>query len=267
MKILTPAFQRTFSEVRCGVSTRLGGATAAPFQMNLSFNVGDDPANVRKYRALFFGALGIGQDDLAFPEQVHSGTVRRADGPGHYPECDALFSNTPGVYVCVTVADCLPIFLFDPLRKVVAAVHAGWRGSERGITRTAVLRLKNVFGSDPADLYAYIGAGADSCCYTVGRDVASRFDTAFLRQSGDGTHLDMKRLNAHHLESCGVQPSRIEVSPHCTICEPETFHSFRREGERSGRMMAVIGLARQARRDHGKRKSPSSVSDLDPFSS
>ena len=109
-------------------STRNGGVSPPPLGMNLSFRVGDDPVNVRKNREIFFGGLGIHLAQLAIPGQVHGTNVQHVEGPGEYPETDALISSGRGLFLCVSVADCVPVLLFDPLHNAVAAVHAGWRG-------------------------------------------------------------------------------------------------------------------------------------------
>jgi hypothetical protein len=210
--------------------------------MNLSYHVGDDPSNVRRNRELFFGQLDIESNELAEPEQVQGDTVRMADVPGRYTQCDALFTDRQRVFLCVSTADCLPVFLFDPRKKVVAAIHAGWRGTRRQILLQAVLRLVEMYGCDPADIVAYIGPGAGVCCYTVGDDVASKFDERYVKNVQEKVFLDLKHANAEQLVAGGVRAQHIETSPYCTICNADLFHSFRRDGSKSGRMMGVIGL-------------------------
>lgn len=122
-----------YRRIRFGMSTRIGGVSPWPLGLNLSLSVGDDERNVHRNRMLFFGGLGIGLDDLAIPKQVHSTNVSVAESAGSYPECDALVTGKPGVFLCVSVADCVPVFLFDKERLIVAAIHAGWRGTANGI--------------------------------------------------------------------------------------------------------------------------------------
>lgn len=228
--------------VRTGMSTRYDASSGPPFDFNLSFNVGDDPSRVRLNRERFFGSLGISLDRLAIPKQVHSNTVMFADHPGGYDNCDALVTNTPGLSLCVSVADCLPVFLHDPKRNVIALVHAGWRGTAAGISENALELMKEQCGTDVGDVCAFIGPGAADCCYETGVDVAARFSMECVRQK-DGKHfLDLKAANRMQLVTAGVDPSRIEVSPLCTISDSNLFHSYRRDGKRSGRMMAVMEL-------------------------
>jgi YfiH family protein len=210
--------------------------------MNLSFRVGDDPALVTRNRELFFGSLGIALSALAVPGQVHGARVRLAAAPGEYPECDALVTDVPGVYCCVSVADCLPVFLYAPRRRAVAGVHAGWRGTAAGIAAEAVRVMRDELGADPPELRAFIGPGASSCCYAVGEDVASRFPAEYLHRGEGAVRVDLKGANAAQLREAGVLPRNIEIHPSCTISESSLFHSHRRDGARSGRMMGVIGI-------------------------
>lgn len=233
-------------EVRCGVSTRTGGASGAPLGMNLSFRVGDDPKNVHRNRQLFFGALGIALDTLAVPGQIHGDTVLRVDAPGDYPDCDALVTKARDVCLGISVADCLPILVFDPVKKAIAAIHAGWRGTAGGITGRAIVTMEREFGSKAHDLLVHVGPGAGVCCYAVGDDVATLFDSRFRFRRNGRCYLDLKAAIALQLKDAGVKPANIEMSPHCTISEPDLFHSFRRDGVKSGRMMGVVGLYPQS---------------------
>jgi YfiH family protein len=210
--------------------------------MNISFMVGDNEENVRVNRALFFSAAGFPQDSGAFPGQIHSSTVRVATAPGNYPETDALVTDIPGITLCVTIADCVPILLFDPTRKCLAAVHAGWRGTAGKILENTVAAMRDRFGTDPADLKAFIGPAGSVCCYEVGEEVSGQFDPAFVRAGGGRPHLDLKAANRAQLRACSVPDAGIDTHPSCTICEVDHFHSYRRDGIRSGRMMACIAL-------------------------
>lgn len=224
------------------VSTRQGGVSKDPLGMNLSFSVGDDEASVNENRRRFFSSLGIPVEGLAIPRQVHSATVARVGAPGAVAETDALVTNSPGVYLCVTIADCVPVLLHDPEHRAVAAVHAGWRGSAAGILSLALKLMRSAFGTRPGDLRAYIGPAAGGCCYEVGQDVAERFPEKYLADHRGSLRLDLKAFNADTLREAGVPSSLIEVSPLCTITESHLLHSYRRDGPRSGRMMAVIGF-------------------------
>jgi YfiH family protein len=225
-----------------GMSTRRGGVGGSPFGMNLSYRVGDREENVVRNFECFTHELGITPDQLAIPSQVHGTLVRMVREPGRLDSCDGLMTDRKGLFLCVTVADCVPLFLVEPRRQAVAAVHAGWRGTASGIVRLAVESLKREYGIRSENLLAFVGPSARSCCYAVGDEVASRFPGDCVREAEGKVFLDLLKANVSQLQTAGVSARSVEVSPYCTICNPELFHSFRRDGSRSGRMMAAGGF-------------------------
>lgn len=235
---------RAFREVQHAMSTRNGGVSPAPFGMNLSFNVGDDEDCVRRNRERFFSIVGAPLNRIAFPRQIHGDRILRVHSPGVYEDSDALMTNERGLFLVVSVADCGPILFYDHRRKAIAAVHAGWRGSALGISARAVSMMNAEFQSSPEDLHVYVGPCAGVCCYEVGEEVAARFPEEVVdRSRGPRPHLDVKQYNALLLGRQGVPSHQIEIAPECTICNGSVFHSYRRDGNRSGRMMAIIGLS------------------------
>ena len=231
-----------FPDVRFGFSYRQGGVSAPPFGLNLSHNVNDSQENVRRNRAMFFGSLGIAVDRLAIPKQCHSTNALRAHAPGAYESCDAILTDRKGVFLAITVADCVPIFIFDPVKKAVGAIHAGWRGTTQEIVEKTIKKMESEFGSHAANLLAFVGPSARSCCYEVGYEVAEGFEKSFVVKREGKQFLDLKGSNVSQLCRAGIPEENLEISPYCTICNPELFHSYRRDKERSGRMMGVIGL-------------------------
>src|ERR1041385_2716170 len=237
MNVIQPELFSKYPEVRCGVSSRKGGVSPKPFDLNLSFSVGDNAENVKENRNRFFGALGIRQESVGFPKQVHGNVVRCVEKPGMYEGCDALVANASGLFLAISVADCLPIFLFDPETKSIASVHSGWRGSKMKIVSNAVKVMNEEFGTYPEDLLAFIGPSAGACCYEVGEEVAMEFKEKYVeKKSGRKPHLDLKAFNTGLLIEAGVSENNIEVSEYCTICHADLFHSYRRDKENSGRM-------------------------------
>ena len=231
------------SELRFGMSTRNGGVSREPFGMNTSFSVGDDHESIVVNRQRIFDQLNIAPEEVAIPRQEHTSTIRRVDFPGSYKSCDALITDRRRLFLHISFADCLPIFLFDPEKRCVGAIHAGWRGSKGLILDKTLDALKSEFGSIPASIVAFIGPGAGVCCYEVGEEVASEFPEQFVvRNATAKPRLDLKMFNRDILLRAGVKERNIEVSPFCTICSPKVFHSYRRDGDQSGRMMALIGL-------------------------
>jgi len=239
---MRPAIFHSEREIAAALSTRTGGVSPAPLGMNTSFSVGDDRSNVVKNRELFLGGHGIRLTELASPEQVHGNRVRCVTEPGSYPVCDALMTDTPRVFLSISFADCVPILLYDPAARAVAGVHAGWKGTASGIALVALRAMEQEYGSSPGNTLVFLGPAAGACCYQVGEDVTSHFDKRCVRMTKGKSYVDLKRANLDQLCSAGVRLEKIEVSPHCTICRPDLFHSYRRDRDKSGRMMAVIGL-------------------------
>ncbi len=240
MTVILPKIYSGISKVRAGMSTRIGNESDTAFGVNLSFNVGDDPTRVRRNRKKFFAQIGISEHDLAIPLQCHSNNILKVDTRGEYEKCDALITNTAQVALAVTIADCVPILLFDPINKAVGAVHAGWRGTIGSIAKRAVEKMKAEYRTDPAQMLAYIGPSAGACCYEVDEEVAVIFGNKVVPYPKKKIFLDLKKENMLQLMQLGVLTNNIEVSSSCTICERKLFHSFRRDGRKAGRMMAVI---------------------------
>ena len=175
--------------------------------------------------------------ELATLKQIHSSVCVAAEGrSGVLGPGDALIENVPCSVVAVKTADCIPILLVDERQRVVAAVHAGWRGTAARIVVHAVQTMSQRFGTAPADLHAAIGPGIGKCCYEVGPEVMEQF-------GGQGRgHLDLTAENARQLEESGVTRQRIYASNLCTMCRSEEFHSFRRDKEAAGRMYSFVGI-------------------------
>ena len=240
--MITSAKLAAFPSLKYGMSTRRGGVSPEPLGMNLSFRVGDERKSVEENRRRFFGALGFDPHRLAIPHQCHSANVQIVDSPGDFEFTDALITTSVGLPLVITVADCLPVVLYDPEKSVLAHIHAGWRGTTQRIVGKSVRIMSEQFGVSPGSLIAFVGPSAGVCCYEVGHDVAGLFSPAHLRDRDDRTFLDLKGANESQLLECGVAQSNIEVSKWCTTCNPEIFHSYRRERERSGRMMAAVSI-------------------------
>jgi YfiH family protein len=174
---------------------------------------------------------------LATLKQVHSaGCVPALGRTGLIGEGDALLENTPGAVVAVKTADCVPILLVDGRRRAVAAVHAGWRGTAASIAARAVEAMGERFGSTPEDIEAAIGPAIGKCCYEVGPEVAERFGER------GRAHIDLAEHNRRQLQTAGLPETRIYTANLCTRCLAADFHSFRRDGERAGRLYSFVGL-------------------------
>lgn len=178
-------------------------------------------------------------------KQVHSGTVIvSSHRTGCLGEGDALVTERPGARLAIRTADCIPLLLVDPVRTVVAAVHAGWKGTAAAIAGATVERMAEQYGCDPERIHAAIGPGIGPCCYEVGPDVISRL-APFLPAMGsmaEPAKVDLVEANLRQLQSAGVPRSRIYTASLCTQCRADEFFSYRRDRDTAGRMVSAIGI-------------------------
>jgi len=240
------------------VFTRHGGVSRAPFSsLNTSRAVGDSPAHVAENRRRTAAALGFSPDKCQSADQVHgSRVVAVTDVTGkapeaacsRVPEADALITDRPGVLLCLRLADCVPVLLYDPVRRAVGIAHAGWRGTVAGIAAATVQAMADTFGTRPADLVAGIGPSIGPCCYAVSRDLAEapgpgyRWPASAL-QVRDGVHfVDLWQANRLQLMEAGVPEESVKGCGVCTSCNTGDFYSHRAEHGRTGRFTAAIGL-------------------------
>ena len=163
---------------------------------------------------------------------------------------DALVTDQAGVMVAVRTADCVPVLVHDRRRRVVAAIHAGWRGAVAGIVPKTIGLMRSRFGSDLAQLHVSIGPSAGVCCYEVDEPVLKELNSQFrnsekvVKNSRNGkAHLDLKSLIREQIQETGVNAGAITCVNLCTICHNDLFFSYRREGKVIGTMVSAIGLA------------------------
>lgn len=267
-----------------GFSTRKGGFSRAycpqdaPGELNLGFTTEDNRQIVACNRQLLAEAVTGDRTTPQVPlRQFHSNLVvqtGRSDAAREAPrKADGQITNEPGLLLAVQTADCTPILVADRRLRAVAAFHAGWRGTAKRIVESGIGRMRLAFGSRPQDLVAAIGPGIGSCCYAVGEDVFSAFESQFsyalelfhevadtgpvrkrypmlfLTQRAPGhssigpsLHIDLIDANRRQLLAAGLKPESIQVIGGCTQCNPELFFSHRGSCGRAGRMMAVIGI-------------------------
>lgn len=194
-------------------------------------------------RKKFFKDIGFEESAAARVGQIHSDHFVFVEKSGNYPNADALVTTRKGLPLAISIADCVLVLLFDRRNLMIAAVHAGWRGTSSSIAGKTLDFMIGSGGCRPEDLLAYIGPSAGQCCYEVGEEVAANFDSSFLKpgNAAGKSMLDLKSANAVQLTARGIPSGNIDVNQSCTICNLE-FHSFRREGNASGRMIAAIGI-------------------------
>lgn len=230
-------------------TTRQGGDDGRQ-SFNLSRGVGDNPKVVAQNRSHVLAALGMAGAMQVEASQVHGATVAvvGSDDAGHViPGADGLVTSERGVMLAVHSADCVPLLLADPSRRVVAAVHAGWRGVAAGIASEAVTVMADRFGSRPGDLRVAIGPCIGPCHYEVDEPVIARlrawswWEDVVTPNPHGRWQLDLREATRRQVSERGVPVIQIETLDWCTFEHPELFYSYRRDGS-SGRMEAVIGL-------------------------
>jgi hypothetical protein len=260
-----------------GFSTRAGGESVLSGKraLNLGFTEWDKRERVAANRAKFMAAVAAKQMSLATLRQFHSDVIHVASEPAaDAPRADAMATRAPGLLLGVQTADCVPILLADTRQRVVAAIHAGWRGTLARIAVKTLGRMQMEFGTRPCDIVAALGPAIGRCCYEVGSDVARSFAAQFpnaaewfdgpfdqlaygedplwlpwltMMPPGHVPHppraqLDLRAANRRQLIDAGVPEAQIDVSDWCTACRTDLLFSYRREGAKTGRMMAVIGI-------------------------
>jgi len=241
-QIITSKLLSSFQSLIHGMSTKIGAINEPPFFNNLSSKIGDSPENVKANREAFFGTLGITGEQLAVPHQVHSSNIQIINKPGFYDNTDGLITQAKNVFLVVSTADCFPVLIYDKSKEVCAAIHSGWRGTEKNIAGKALEIFKEKFGSMPEDILVYIGPGISSKHFEVGEDVAAMFDPKYVEIRDERYYVNILANVLEQLKAAGVAADQIEYSRKCSFAEIDYLHSYRRDKERSGRMFSVIGM-------------------------
>ena len=248
-----PAFAE-MQFITAAVSTRTGGVSECAYHaLNLAYHVGDSCEAVAENRRRFCDALGIDVDSLVVVQQVHGDRIVEVDetqaGRGArrhadtIPDADGMITKSRSVVLAILTADCVPVLVVDPVRKAVGIAHAGWRGTLLRIAAKTVLRMSEVFGTEPADCLVATGPSIGPCCYRVGEDVISQFQHEFgsrVRIARDT--LDLQRMIEVQLAEAGVKESNISTEDLCTSCNRDMLYSYRAERGHTGRMMSVIRM-------------------------
>ena len=186
--------------------------------------------------------VGLNPNHVVKPKQVHSAEVKFVYTPGEIAATDALISNSNSIVLSIQVADCIPLFLADPLHGIIGLVHAGWRGIEKRIIPNTVNRIVQKGGSRK-EIIAFIGPSIRQCCFEIGPEVSKKFPIDCLMNGNrDRSFLDLQRVAAKQLLGSQVWEKNILSSEECTKCNPDKYFSYRRSGAKAGRMIGVIGL-------------------------
>jgi YfiH family protein len=291
LNILRTSHLSKFPWLVHGFSTRPGGFSRAygGDALNLGFTKDDSRAAVERNRAAFLRQLGAGAVPkpksghrgarphlwpLVTLRQIHSDIIHCVDAlPKKQLAGDGLITPTPGLLLGIQTADCLPVILIDTKRRTAGVFHAGWRGTVQRIVEKGVGEMSRCFGSHSSDLKAAIGPGIHGCCYEVGEEVRTKFESQFAyaaelfrevkesdpvrekypllfltaRAPGHGElppkiFLNLVEANRQQLLAAGVPAKNIQASPLCTNCNTDLLFSYRGEKGKTGRMMAVAGI-------------------------
>jgi len=246
--------------VRHGFSTKLGGVSKGIYEsMNLSFTRGDNKDDVTENFRRFCHAIGVDHYNVVISAQEHHTVVRAVtkDDCGRgilrdcgYTDVDGLMTDVPGVVLCTQYADCVPLLFADPVRRVVAASHSGWKGTVAQIGAVTVERMHEEYGCDPKDIIACIAPSIGPCCFEVDTPVYDEFaklsvaDDSVLHDDGNGKyHIDLWEVNRRILLAAGVLPEHITVTDICTKCHSDVFWSHRVTGPERGSLAAFIAIS------------------------
>ncbi|MBQ7106641.1 MAG: peptidoglycan editing factor PgeF [Clostridia bacterium] len=242
----------SFGSIKHGFSTRLGGVSEGYFSsMNLSFTTGDARHRVVKNYEIFSNALGIDPKSTVLSRQTHTDNIRIVTaqdcGKGvykdfDYTDTDALITNVNGVTLVTHSADCCLLVFFDPIKKVIASAHAGWRGTVKEIGLKTVQKMIQSFGCDPKDIIAGIAPSIGKCCYEVDDPVYNEFiklkylniPQIFTTKPNGKYMLDLWEANKQILIQSGINPDNIDVTDLCTNCNCKEFHSHRATAGKRG---------------------------------
>lgn len=227
--------------------TRRGGVSLPPYDsLNLSENYGDRNETVSQNRRLVATAFGFDPSRLILLNQIHQDRILLMREPLRTPspllEYDGLITNVPNTFLGILTADCLPIFVVDPKKKVVGAIHAGRQGTALRITAKVLKKMKEEFGGLSQDLLIGLGPSIGPCCYEIDERVFdSDWEPFSTLQGGGKWRVDLTRINIDSMEKEGIDGQQIFRIDLCTSCHPDLFFSYRIEGQ-TGRQLSFIGI-------------------------
>lgn len=261
-------WENGFPGLGAGFTTRLGGVSEGDkASLNCALHVADVPERVIENRQRLAQALQVPFEAWTCGEQVHGRHVtvvsRDLRGKGRTAredairDTDALLTNEAGIWLVSFYADCVPLYFFDPVRRVVGLAHAGWKGTVLQIAREVVRTMAEAYGTDAADVRAAIGPSIGDCCYEVDDRVIERIDECLTELGASGEargrvyrrtgepgkyRLGLQEMNRQIMIKAGIMPMHIEICGICTGCRTDLFFSHRRENGSTGRMASWIGL-------------------------
>ncbi len=256
--LVYPLLEKT-GVVKHGFTTRLGGVSKGYCStMNISTTRGDDPEAVEENKRRLARAIGVRVEDMTFTHQTHTvnvAVVREEDRGKRFMETDGMVTDVPGICLVTFYADCVPLYLVDPVRKVIGLSHSGWRGTVNRMGRITLEKMQEVYGTDPKDVVAAIGPSICQDCYEVSEDVIDRFKDSFSRKDwkelfyrkDTGKYqLNLWRANELIFQEAGILPEHMAVTNLCTHCNPKLLFSHRTTGDKRGNLSALLALKEDA---------------------
>lgn len=246
--------------VKHAFSTRFGGVSTGDCStMSFGFSLGDKPENVLENYRIFCEAFGTDCKNAVLSQQTHTANLRivtkEDSGKGiflerDYSDIDGLVTNERGLVLVTQYADCTPLAFYDPVKRVVATSHAGWRGTVQEIAAKTIALMRDRFGSDPADMLCGIGPNIGKCCYEVDDPVINEvnklsyleLDSCYTPKGGGKYMLNLREVNRQIMVHGGINPQNIDVADLCTCCHSDVFHSHRATKGKRGTLALMIGL-------------------------
>ena len=241
-------FRKYEGELFHTITDRYGGVSEKPYDsLNLALHVGDAVKDVLENRVRVSEKYNFSIKNLIFMDQVHGCEVKVIEHAfdNRISDCDALITNVRKIPLMVMVADCIPILIYDPIQKVIGAVHAGRNGTFLRIAQKTIEKMQHTYGCDVKDIMIGLGPSIRRCCYEVGKDLADiatkNFGEGFIMIEKGRYFLDLQAINKTQLLEVGISEDNIEISSICTACDANYF-SYRREGV-TGRFAGFIMIA------------------------
>lgn len=246
--------------VKEGFSTRAGGVSQGIFStMNLSFTRGDERSAVEENYRRIAQALEVEYGNFVCSDQTHTTNVMKVTrkdagngvtGEREYHDIDGLITNEPGLVLTTFYADCVPLYFVDPVHRAIGLSHSGWRGTVNRMGKVTIDRMREEYGTNPADLICAVGPSICQDCYEVSGDVTEQFAAAFpgneselfYRKANGKYQLDLWKANELVLLEAGIEPEHLAVTDICTCCNPQNLFSHRASHGRRGNLAAFLSL-------------------------
>ncbi len=239
--------------VIAGITTRIGGVSENSYAtLNMGFNSGDNPDHIINNREILYDYLNADENTFVYANQVHEDIVLMIK-PSHkgagakssqtaIPGIDGMITHLQRIFLTIQTADCMSVFLYCPLKKVISLVHAGWKGTRLNIAGKAANLMRKKYSCIPERMIAYLGPciGADK--YQVGREFKKYFSPEFLIERDRKFFFDLNKANYSNLVNAGLNAENIYTDNYCTYTNENLFYSYRRDGEKTGRMLSFFAL-------------------------